>query len=126
MADGGAGPPQRPAARGEALGLRLALAFLAVALAAVALLAGLTAAFAAADVSGLAARQRQELTTAIAVAAAAAWERDDSWTSADLSPVLDLAARTGAARCFGAIGAHDQQSNHRTCNQPFSCLPQKA
>src|SRR5580704_6393676 len=97
MADGGAGPPQRPAARGEALGLRLALAFLAVALAAVALLAGLTAAFAAADVSGLAARQRQELTTAIAVAAAAAWERDDSWTSADLSPVLDLAARTGAA-----------------------------
>jgi hypothetical protein len=39
MADGGAGPPQRPAARGEALGLRLALAFLAVALAAVALLA---------------------------------------------------------------------------------------
>jgi signal transduction histidine kinase len=97
MADGGAAPPERPAARGEALGLRLALAFLAVALAAVALLAGLTAAFAAADVSGLAARQRQELTTAIAVAAAAAWERDRNWQSADLSPVLDLAARTGAA-----------------------------
>jgi two-component system, OmpR family, sensor histidine kinase BaeS len=96
MADGGAEPPARPAARGEALGLRLALAFLAVALAAVALLAGLTAAFAAADVSGLAARQRQELTTAIAVAAAAAYEREDSWSSADLSPVLDLAAHTGA------------------------------
>ncbi len=96
MADGGAWPPQRPAARGEALGLRLALAFLAVALAAVALLAGLTAAFAAADVSGLASRQRQELTTAIAVAAAAAWERQSNWPSADLSPVLDLAARTGA------------------------------
>jgi two-component system, OmpR family, sensor histidine kinase BaeS len=96
MPDGGATPQQHPAARGEALGLRLALAFLAVALAAVALLAGLTAAFAAADVSALASRQRQELTTAIAVAAAAAWERDDSWASADLSPVLDLAARTGA------------------------------
>jgi two-component system sensor histidine kinase BaeS len=96
MADGGGGPPQRPAARGEALGLRLALAFLAVALAAVALLAGLTAVFAAADVSNLASRQRQELTTAIAVAAAAAWERSDNWSSADLSPVLDLAARTGA------------------------------
>ena len=96
MADGGAAPPERPAARGGSLGLRLALAFLAVALAAVALLAGLTAAFAAADVSGLAARQRQELTTAIAVAAAAAYEREDSWSSADLSPVLDLAARTGA------------------------------
>jgi two-component system, OmpR family, sensor histidine kinase BaeS len=95
MADGAA-PPRRPAVRGEALGLRLALAFLVVALAAVALLAGLTAAFAAADVSGLASRQRQELTTAITVAAAAAWERGDSWQTADLSPVLDLAARTGA------------------------------
>src|ERR1700678_3709715 len=89
------GAPARTA-RGGTLGLRLALAFLAVALAAVALLAGLTAAFAAADVSALASRQRQELTTAIAVAAAAAWERGDSWPSADLSPVLDLAARTGA------------------------------
>jgi hypothetical protein len=59
MPDNGAAPPP-PAARGESLGLRLALAFLAVALAAVALLAGLTAAFAAADVSGLASRQRQE------------------------------------------------------------------
>ena len=96
MADGGAALTRRPAARGEALGLRLALAFLVVALAAVALLAGLTAAFAAADVSGLASRQRQELTTAITVAAAAAWESQGSWPSADLSPVLDLAARTGA------------------------------
>jgi two-component system, OmpR family, sensor histidine kinase BaeS len=82
--------------RGNALGLRLALAFLGVALAAVALLAGLTAAFAAADVSALAVRQRTELTKAIAVAAAAAWNRGDSWASADLSPVLDLAGQTGA------------------------------
>jgi hypothetical protein len=44
----------RRGARGDALGLWLALAFLAVALAAVALLAGLTAAFAAADTSALA------------------------------------------------------------------------
>jgi two-component system, OmpR family, sensor histidine kinase BaeS len=95
MADGN-GAPASPAARGNALGLRLALAFLGVALAAVALLAGLTAAFAASDVSALAARQRAELTSAIAVAAAAAWERSDSWASADLSPVLDLATRTGA------------------------------
>jgi signal transduction histidine kinase len=81
---------------GDTLGLRLALAFLGVALAAVAVLAGLTAAFAAADVSALAHRQRTELTNAIAVAAAAAWERQDSWASADLAPVLDLAAQTGA------------------------------
>ena len=67
-----------------------------MALAAIALLAGLTAAFAAADVSALAGRQRSELTAAVAVAAAAAWDRNNSWTGADLSPVLDLASRTGA------------------------------
>jgi len=90
-----AGPAGRRA-RGDTLGLRLALAFLAVALVAIALLAGLTAAFAAADVSALAAQQRSQLTSAIAAAAGAAWDRDDSWTSADLSAVLDLAAAAGA------------------------------
>ena len=90
-------PQTVPGTRGNALGLRLALAFLAVALVAVALLAGLIAAFAAADVAALANHQRTELTRAIAVAAAAAWDRSsDSWASADLSPVLDLAAHTGA------------------------------
>ena len=93
--DGRPGSPGHQG-RGDTLGLRLALAFLAVALAAVALLAGLTAAFAAADVSSLANRQRAELTSAIAVAAGPAWDRGHSWASADLSPVLDLAARVGA------------------------------
>jgi two-component system, OmpR family, sensor histidine kinase BaeS len=82
--------------RRSALGLRLALAFVAVALAAVALLAGLAAAFAAADVASLASRQRSDLASAIAVAAGAVWDRNDSWTGADLTPVLDLAARAGA------------------------------
>src|SRR5580693_9832283 len=91
-----AGPASAFAFRGSTLGLRLALAFLSVALAAVALLAGLTAALAAADVSALSSQQRAELTSAIAAAAAAVWDRGDSWASADLSPVLDLAARTGA------------------------------
>jgi signal transduction histidine kinase len=81
--------------RGDTLGLRLALAFLAVALVAVALLAALVAAFSAADVSSLAGRQRDDLASAISVAAGAAWDRTGSWTSADLSPVLDLAERTG-------------------------------
>jgi len=89
-------PPPVPATRGTALALRLALAFLAVALVAVALLAGLIAAFAAADVATLASHQRQELTGAIAVTAAASWDRNHSWSSADLSPVLDLAGQTGA------------------------------
>ena len=95
MADGGSAPPD-PVTRGDAIGLRLALAFAAVALAAIALLAGLTAAFAAADVSSLAGRQRVELTRAIAAAAGTAWDRHDSWASADVEPVLDLAARVGA------------------------------
>ena len=85
-----------PPGRGSTLGLRLALAFVTVALAAVALLAGLTAVFAAADVSALTSQQRADLTSAIAAAAAASWDRGDSWASADLSPVLDLATRTGA------------------------------
>ncbi len=83
--------------RGGTLGLRLALAFLTVALAAVALLAGLTAAFAAADVANLASQQRGELARAIAVAAGAVWDRNNTWASADLSPVLDYAASTGTA-----------------------------
>ena len=95
MTDAG-GPVPGPASRGSTLGLRLALAFLSVALAAVALLAGLTAALAAADVSALTSQQRVDLTSAIAAAAAAAWNRGDSWVTADLSPVLDLATRTGA------------------------------
>jgi signal transduction histidine kinase len=89
-------PTLTSAFRGSTLGLRLALAFLSVALAAVALLAGLTAGLAAADVSDLTGQQRDDLTSAIAAAAAAAWLSGDSWASADLSPVLDLATRTGA------------------------------
>jgi signal transduction histidine kinase len=85
------------AGRGSTLGLRLALGFLSVALAAVALLAGLTAALAAADVSTLTSQQRTDLTSAIATAAAAAASSGGgSWSLADLSPVLDLATRTGA------------------------------
>ena len=93
MTDGGGSPAR--AGRSETLGLRLALTFLAVALAAVALLAGLTAASAAADVANLTNQQRSQLTNAIAVAAGAAWDKNDSWASADLSPVLDLAKQTG-------------------------------
>jgi two-component system, OmpR family, sensor histidine kinase BaeS len=86
-----------PAPRGGTLGLRLALAFLTVALAAVALLAGLTAAFAASDVSTLASQQRADLASAIAAAAGAAWDRNHTWSSADMSTVLDPATKFGVA-----------------------------
>ncbi len=87
---------ERAGSRGDPIGLRLALAFVGVALAAVALIAVLAAVFAAADVANLASRQRSDLTSAIAVAAGAAWDRTDGWAGANLAPVVDLAARTGA------------------------------
>ena len=110
--------PARRGGRGDALGLRLALAFLGVALAAIALLAGLTAAFAAADVSALASQQRTELTSAIAVAAGAAWDRNNSWASADLSPVLDLAERTGVA-----VQIRDQAGHPVASSPGFTAQP---
>ncbi len=76
--------------------LRLSRAFIAVALAAVALLAALTAAFAANDVGQLVATQRVELAQATSVAAAAAWSRTGSWRGANLQAALDLAARVGS------------------------------
>lgn len=81
--------------RGNTLGLRLALAFLAVALAAVALFAILTAVFSAVDVSSLANRTREELAQASAAVAGSAWQENQSWVNADLGPLRDLAAQTG-------------------------------
>jgi signal transduction histidine kinase len=86
-----------PVARGGTLGLRLALAFLGIALAAVALLAGLTAAFAAADVSHLATQQRTDLARAVALTAGLAWDQNNTWTHADFKLVLNQAADFGAA-----------------------------
>jgi two-component system, OmpR family, sensor histidine kinase BaeS len=112
------GPAPAPASRGSTLGLRLALAFLGVALAAVALLAGLTAVLAAADVSTLTNQQRADLTHAIAAAAAAAWDHGDSWGSADVSPVLDLAARTGAQ-----VQIRDQHGQVVATSRRFAAHP---
>jgi two-component system, OmpR family, sensor histidine kinase BaeS len=94
------GPPDLPPAtgsvhRGNTLGLRLALAFLGVALAAVALIAVLTAVFSAADVSSLATRQREELAGAVAVAAGNAWQQHQSWAGADLNSAISFAEEAG-------------------------------
>jgi hypothetical protein len=93
-----ASPPPSPAGggqRGSTLGLRLALAFLGVSLAAVALLAVLAAVFSAVDVSSLGDRQRSELASAFAVAAAGSWSPDRGWAGADLTPVVDVAGHSG-------------------------------
>jgi two-component system sensor histidine kinase BaeS len=98
------GPASR--SRGDTLGLRLALAFLGVALAAIVLLAGLTAVLSDRDVSSLADRQQTELAGAAAVSAGAAWERGGSWTSADLAPVLGFARQIGMALQVRDSGGH--------------------
>jgi two-component system, OmpR family, sensor histidine kinase BaeS len=87
--------PSASSQRGATLGLRLALLFLGVALAAVTLMAVLAAVFAAVDVSSLANQQRADLANATAAAAAASWERNHGWGGADLRTVLDLAAHSG-------------------------------
>jgi two-component system, OmpR family, sensor histidine kinase BaeS len=81
--------------RGNTLGLRLALSFLGVALAAVAVVAVLTAVFSAVDVSALASSQRSDLARSFAAGAANSWEQGHSWQGADLTPVLDFAAYSG-------------------------------
>ena len=75
--------------------MRLALAFLGVSLAAVALLAVLAGVFSAVDVSSLGGRQRGELASAFAVAAAGSWNADRGWTGANLTPVLAVAENSG-------------------------------
>jgi signal transduction histidine kinase len=99
---GSSGPPaapggggERPPGRGNTLGLRLALAFLGVALAAVALIAALTAVFSAADVSSLASQQRTELAGAFATTAGSSWQQHQGWVAADLAPLIDVAKQTG-------------------------------
>ena len=121
----GAVPGHETTSRSGTLGLRLALAFLGVALAAVALLAGLTAVFASADVSNLATQQRTDLARAVAFAAGVAYDKNDTWTNAGLSLVLDQAARTGlAVRILDQTGhVVDQSGNFRTASGPQESPP---
>jgi len=125
MTEPGAGPGPDATPRGGTLGLRLALAFLGVALAAVALLAGLTAVFASADVSNLATQQRTDLARAVAFAAGVAYDKNDTWTNAGLSLVLDQAARTGLAVQILDQTGHvvDQSGNFRTASGPQESPP---
>jgi signal transduction histidine kinase len=121
----GAAAGHETTSRSGTLGLRLALAFLGVALAAVALLAGLTAVFASADVSNLATQQRTDLARAVAFAAGVAYDKNDTWTNAGLSLVLDQAARTGLAVQILDQGGHvvDQSGNFRTVSGPQESPP---
>jgi two-component system, OmpR family, sensor histidine kinase BaeS len=86
-------PAGRPAGR---LGSRLALAFVAVAVSAVALLAALTLLATGSEVSRLAAAQHQDAARSAAVALGQAYRGAGGWTGADLRPAYTLAAAAGA------------------------------
>lgn len=76
--------------------MRLALAFLTVAVAAIAVFAALTMLSARNEVSGLTDRQREDDLTATAIAAADAYQRAGGWSSADLTGAAAVAARSQA------------------------------
>lgn len=78
------------------LGVRLALAFVIVALAAVAVLAGLTALGARRQVDDLARRQHADQARVVAAAAGQAYDAGGDWSGADLLSAVALAAGAGA------------------------------
>lgn len=75
------------------LGLRLAAAFVVVAVAALSVLAALMVVGARSGVSDLVADVHAEDARAAAVAAAQAYERTGGWSGADLAPAVAIAAR---------------------------------
>src|SRR5271165_4190943 len=112
-------PPGPPRPRGGgSLSMHLAAGFLGVALAAIALVTGLTVVFAAADVGNLVTQQREDLTEAIAAAAGASWAQQSSWSGADLAPTLDLVTRTGTE-----AEILDQNGSLVTMSAGFAALP---
>jgi two-component system, OmpR family, sensor histidine kinase BaeS len=78
------------------LGMRLSLAFVAVALSAVALLSVLTAVFAATDVDQLAHTQRAKLSQAMASVLASSRAQAGSWASTNYVSATDLAGKISA------------------------------
>jgi two-component system sensor histidine kinase BaeS len=78
------------------LGTRLSLAFVSVALSAVALLTILTAVFAASDVDQLTVAQRTSLTQAVRQVVTISRSQAGVWSRTDLMPATDLTARIGA------------------------------
>ena len=78
------------------LGVRLALAFLTVAVAAIAVFAALMMMSARNEVAGLTDRQREDDLAAAAIATGEAYQRADGWATADLAGAAAVAARSQA------------------------------
>jgi two-component system, OmpR family, sensor histidine kinase BaeS len=81
---------------GRPLWLRLTVTYVGVALLAVVILAGITAAFSERYVNVLVQERRNDLTRALLVDAASTYNTGQpGWSDVDLRPALDLAARSG-------------------------------
>ncbi len=78
------------------LGARLALVFVGVSLAAVAVVVGLSLVSTQTDVASLGHHQETDAATAVVSAAATAYRRSGSWAGADLDAALAVAADAGA------------------------------
>lgn len=79
-----------------AIGLRLALAFVAVAVVAVVFVAGLAALFGEQDLNKLVQQRRDDLIHSLQVDAASTYNTGKpGWSDVDLKPALELAASTG-------------------------------
>ena len=99
------------------LGRQLALAFVAVALAAIAVLGLISAHTTAKDVTKLATRQEQSLGAALAVAAGAA-HSNGGWAGNDLMPVFKLVARDHSGAQVRDLAGRVVESSPR-----FAALP---
>jgi two-component system sensor histidine kinase BaeS len=79
------------------LGLRLAVAFLGVALGSIVVLSFLTELSRTSEINGLVQHQERALSRSVAAAAGALYSQPPAgWSPANLTPVLDLVAREGA------------------------------
>ena len=99
------------------LGRRLALAFVAVALAAIAVNATIAAETLGADVNRIAQKEENTLTQSVAVMTAAAY-RDGTWAHADLHPAFSRAMRGDAALQVRDKSGHMVQQSSRFAKEP--------
>jgi two-component system sensor histidine kinase BaeS len=105
----GAGPGSRPmASRGQGpIGLRLALAFVAIAVLAVTLVALLAVVFSQRDISVLLQQRRDDLAQTLSIDAVSTYNTGrPGWFDVDLKPALELAASSGTA-----VAILDQDGN---------------
>jgi two-component system sensor histidine kinase BaeS len=99
------------------LGRQLALAFVAVALAAIAVLGVISATTTMVDITNLTSRQEQNLGAALAVATGAAY-RHGGWADDDLMPVFKLVARDDSGAQLRDLAGRVVRSSPR-----FATLP---